>query len=68
MAEEKIEIIAQAIEFKNLKIAGGFRLGLDIFESREQDIAMCALLVNRRANILIAIEPLETKKEEGSNG
>jgi hypothetical protein len=60
--DNKIEIIAQASGYKNLKIEGGFRLQLDIYESRDQDIAMCALLVNRRSNLKITIEPLEEKK------
>ena len=59
--DNKIEIIAQASGYKNLKIEGGFRLQLDIFESRDQDIAMCALLVNKRANLKLTIEPLEEK-------
>ena len=58
---EKLQIIAQASGYKNLKIEGGFRLQLDIFESRDQDIAMCALLVNKRANLKLTIEPLEEK-------
>jgi hypothetical protein len=57
--EKPIEIIAQAAGYKNLKIEGGFRLALDIFESRDQDIAMCALLVNKRANLKITIEPVD---------
>jgi hypothetical protein len=57
-----IEILAQAAGYKNLKIEGGFRLSLDIFESRDQDIAMCALLVNKRANLKLTIEPVEEKK------
>jgi hypothetical protein len=58
---DKLQIIAQASGYKNLKIEGGFRLQLDIFESRDQDIAMCALLVNKRANLKLTIEPLEEK-------
>jgi hypothetical protein len=59
---DRIEIIAQASGFKNLKIEGGFRLSLDIYESRDQDIAMCALLVNRRENLKVTIEPVKEKK------
>jgi hypothetical protein len=58
---DKLQIIAQASGYKNLKIEGGFRLQLDIFESRDQDIAICALLVNKRANLKLTIEPLEEK-------
>lgn len=57
-----ITIIAQASGFKNLRIEGGFRLTVDLYESRDQDIAMCALLVNKRANLKLTIEPVEEKK------
>lgn len=59
---DKIKIIAQVAGYKNLKIEGGFRLQLDIFESRDQDVAMCALLANKRQNLKITIEPMEEKK------
>lgn len=58
---DKIKIIAQVSGYKNLKIEGGFRLQLDIFESRDQDVAMCALLANKRQNLEITIEPIEEK-------
>lgn len=58
---EKIKIIAQVSGYKNLKIEGGFRLQLDIFESRDKDVAMCALLANKRQNLKITIEPIEEK-------
>lgn len=59
---EKITIIAQVSGYKNLKIEGGFRLQLDIFESREKDVAMCALLANKRQNLKVTLEPMEEKK------
>ena len=59
---EKLKIIAQVSGYKNLKIEGGFRLQLDIFESRDQDVAMCALLANKRQTLKIIIEPIEEKK------
>jgi|GEM_PF-3264738 hypothetical protein len=52
----KLQIIAQMSGYKNLKIEGGFRLQLDIFESRERDVAALALLVNRRRVVKITIE------------
>jgi hypothetical protein len=51
-----LEIIAQISGYKNLKIEGGFRLQLDIFESREQDVAALAILANRRKVVKIIIE------------
>ncbi|HBJ75193.1 MAG TPA: hypothetical protein DDY86_06740 [Syntrophaceae bacterium] len=59
---EKLQIIAQVSGYKNLKIEGGFRLQLDIFESRDQDVAMCALLANKRQTLKLTIEPVEEKK------
>lgn len=56
---EKIKIIAQVSGFKSLRIEGGFRLTLDIFESREQDVAMCALLANKRQNLTVTLEPIK---------
>jgi len=63
MADKPIQIIAQVSGYKNLKIEGGFRLQLDIFESRDQDVAMCALLANRRQNLKVILEPIEEKKK-----
>mgnify|MGYP001260692201 CR=1 FL=1 len=60
--DDKIEIIAQASGYRNLRIEGGFRLQLDIYESRPQDVAAVALLVNQRANLKITIEPVKEKK------
>ncbi|HOG24268.1 MAG: hypothetical protein PHG80_11210 [Methanoregulaceae archaeon] len=57
----KLQIIAQMSGYKNLKIEGGFRLQLDIFESRERDVAALALLVNRRRVVKITIEEYEEK-------
>jgi hypothetical protein len=59
--KEKFEIIAQISGYKNLKIEGGFRLQLDIFESRDKDVAMCALLANKRQNLKVTLEPMEEK-------
>lgn len=61
---EKLQIIAQVSGYKNLKIEGGFRLQLDIFESRDQDVAMCALLANKRQTLKLTIEPVEEKKSK----
>jgi hypothetical protein len=60
---DKLQIIAQVSGYKNLKIEGGFRLQLDIFESRDQDVAMCALLANKRQTLKVTIEAVEEKKK-----
>jgi len=59
---DKIKIIAQVSGYKNLKIEGGFRLQLDIFESRDKDVAMCALLANKRQALEVTLEPIKEKK------
>jgi len=53
---EKISIIAQATGFKNLRIEGGWRLTLDLYESRLKDILTITALVNERKNLKITIE------------
>lgn len=62
MKSDKLQIIAQMSGYKNLKIEGGFRLQLDIFEAREQDVAAMALLVNRRQAVKVTFEKYEEKK------
>ena len=54
--KDKLQIIAQMSGYRNLRIEGGFRLQLDIFEAREKDVASVALLVNRRKVVKITIE------------
>ena len=59
---EPLEIVAQMSGYKNLKIEGGFRLSIDIFESRDRDVAMVALLVNKRRVVKVTIEEVEDGK------
>lgn len=59
---DKLQIVAQMSGYKNLKIEGGFRLQLDIFEAREQDVAAVALLVNRRKVVKVSIEAVKERK------
>ena len=59
-----LQIIAQMSGYKNLKIEGGFRLQLDIFESREQDVAALAILANRRQVVKVTFED-HKEKENG---
>lgn len=60
--KNKLQIIAQISGYKNLKIEGGFRLQLDIYESREQDVAALAILANRRKVVKVTIEDHEEKE------
>ena len=65
MGRDAIKIIAQMTGMKNLRIEGGWRLQLDLFESRERDAMLVLGLVNRRATVAVTIEPL---KEDTPNG
>ncbi len=62
--KDSIKIIAQLTGMKNLRIEGGWRLTLDLFESREKDAMLVLGLVNRRETVQITIEPVK----EGENG
>jgi hypothetical protein len=62
-ALESFTITAQASGYKNLKIEGGFRLQLDIFEANDRDVAMVALLVNKRKLLKVTIEEVEESKK-----
>jgi hypothetical protein len=60
-----LTIMAQPTGFKNLKIEGGWRLQLDLYESRLTDILTIAALVNGRRNLKITIEEGENDGTEG---
>ena len=62
---DKLQIIAQISGYKNLKIEGGFRLQLDVFESREQDVAALAILANRRKVVKVTLEDHKEKNNKG---
>lgn len=62
MMKDKIEIIGQLTGMKNLRIEGGWRLTIDLFESRERDAMMVLGLVNRRQTVKLVIEPVEEKR------
>lgn len=56
------EIIAQIVGYKNLKIAGGMRLELDLFEGLPEDICQMVLLANAKMTVKINVEPIEQEK------
>lgn len=60
--EDEMVIVAQISGYKNLKIEGGFRLQLDIFESRKQDVAACALLANERKTVEVHFKPYRKRR------
>lgn len=55
---ETLEIVAQLSGFRSLA-GGGWRLSMDLFESRPVDVASVSLLVNDSTNVRIIIVPLE---------
>lgn len=57
--DKPLKIKAQMVGFKNLKIAGGWRLELDLFESELKDILQVTALVNDQEAVEIMIEPLK---------
>lgn len=57
---EKIEIVAQLTGFKSLS-TGGWRLSMDLFESKIKDILSVTALVNVTETVKITIEPMEGK-------
>lgn len=59
--EDPLKIKAQMVGMKNLKIAGGWRLELDLFESELKDILSVTALVNDQTTVEITIEPMEGK-------
>lgn len=63
---KKTQVVATIVGYKNLKIAGGMRVELDLFEAREQDICHMVLLANRKETVTLTIEPYkeEPKKKK----
>ncbi len=53
--EKPLEIVAQLTGFKSLS-TGGWRLSMDLFESRAQDIAAVSLLVNEQMTVKVTLE------------
>lgn len=62
MVSEKIKIVAQISGFKKLKIEGGWRLQVDLFDSRLQDVLLVTALANESAVVEMEIRPVEEKK------
>lgn len=56
--EPPLEIIAQLAGFRTLS-NGAWRLSLDLFESRQVDIASVALLVNQQKTVKVILEDYE---------
>lgn len=59
---DPIKIVAQISGFKKLKIEGGWRLQVDLFEAREMDVLLVAALANRSMVVDMEITPVEEQK------
>lgn len=55
-----LEIIAQLTSLKSLAI-GGWRLSMDLFDSRLEDILSVTALVNASMTVKVKLEPVEGK-------
>lgn len=54
--EKTLEIIAQLSGFRSLA-DGGWRLSMDLFDSRPVDIASVSLLVNKHMTVKVTLLP-----------
>jgi hypothetical protein len=59
---EETKVVAQIVGYKNLKIAGGMRVEIDLFEARETDILKMVLLANRKEVVTMTLEPYRPKE------
>ena len=60
--DEPIRILGQVQELKSLRIEGGWRLTIDLFPTRQEDIIAMLPLVNEQATVNIEIEEIEANK------
>jgi hypothetical protein len=56
--EKPLEIVAQLSGFRSLA-TGGWRLSMDLFESRIEDILSVAALVNASMTVKVTLLPME---------
>ena len=62
--KEETKVVAQIVGYKNLKIAGGMRVEIDLFEARESDILKMVLLANRKEVVEMTLEPYKPKDKK----
>jgi len=63
VVSDRINIIAQISGFKKLKIEGGWRLQVDLFDSRLKDVLLVTALANDSAVVEMEIRPHVEKKK-----
>ena len=57
MKKEGFEVLGQLVGLKNLQVTGGWRLSIDLFDSRLEDVLKVTTLVNERQTVRIALKP-----------
>ena len=57
MKEKGFEVIGQLVGLKNLQVTGGWRLSIDLFDSRLEDVLKVTALVNERQTVKITLKP-----------
>lgn len=62
---DPIKIVAQISGFKKLKIEGGWRLQVDLSDSRLQDVLLVTALANESAVVEMEIRPHVEGKKRG---
>ena len=57
MKEKGFEVLGQLVGLKNLQVTGGWRLSIDLFDSRLEDVLKVTALVNERQTVKITLKP-----------
>lgn len=57
--KEGFEVVGQLVGLKNLKVTGGWRLEVDLFDSRLEDILKVTTLVNERQTVALRLQPVK---------
>lgn len=58
MEKKGFEVVGQLVGLKNLQITGGWRLSIDLFDSRLKDILKVTALVNDKQTVKVVLKPI----------
>ena len=59
MKEKGFEVLGQLVGLKNLQVTGGWRLSIDLFDSRLEDVLKVTTLVNQRETVKLNLSPVK---------
>jgi len=59
MKEKGFEVLGQLVGLKNLQVTGGWRLSIDLFDSRLEDVLKVTTLVNQRETVKLNLTPVK---------